>query len=213
MHVISIRYNLKEELYNILTHGLGFLMSIPALVFLVVFASLQGTAWHVVSFTIFGVSLVLLYFASTVFHMSTDPELRKRLKVFDHSAIFLLIAGTYTPFTLVVLNGPWGWSLFGVVWGMALAGIVLKLFFTGRYMTLSTVLYVIMGWTILVAIYPLYLAFPGAGMFWLVAGGLSYTIGAVFFLMEKLPYNHVIFHLLVMIGSACHFIAVFWYVL
>jgi hemolysin III len=213
MQVISIRYDLKEELYNILTHGFAFLLSIAALVVLVVFASLEGSALHVVSFSIFGASMVVLYFASTVFHMTTDISLRKRLNVFDHSAIFLLIAGTYTPFTLVVLNGPWGWSIFGVIWGMALAGIILKLFFTGRFRTLSTLLYLFMGWTILVAIYPLYLAFSGMGMFWLIAGGVSYSAGAVFFLMEKLPYNHVIFHLLVMMGSACHFVAVFWYVL
>jgi hemolysin III len=213
MQVISIHYDLKEELYNILTHGFAFLLSIAALAVLVVFASLEGTAWHIVSFSIFGASLVVLYFASTVFHMTTDEQRRKRLKVFDHAAIFLLIAGTYTPFTLVVLNGPWGWSIFGVVWGMAVGGIVLKLFYTGRFTRLSTILYVAMGWTIMVAIYPLYLAFSGAGMLWLIAGGVSYTIGAVLFLKENIPYNHVIFHLLVILGSLCHFVSIFWYVL
>ena len=213
MQVKSIQYQYAEEFVNVLTHGVGFLLSVAALPLLIVFAALDGSVWHVVSFSIYGSSLAILYFASTTFHLSTNQKVRNRLNVFDHSAIFLLIAGTYTPFALVTLRGPWGWSIFGVVWGLALAGIILKLFYAGRYNLLSTIFYVVMGWTIVVAIYPLVQVFPLEGMLWLIAGGVSYTIGAVFFLLRKIPYSHPIFHVFVMIGSICHFIAVFWYVL
>lgn len=213
MQVKSIQYRETEELLNILTHGLGFILSLAALSLLVSFSVLEGTALHVVSFTIYGLSLVMLYLASTVFHMATDQARRKRLRVFDHASIFLLIAGTYTPITMVTLQGPWGWSLFGTIWGLAILGILLKIFFTGRFMVISTILYVVMGWMILAAIYPLYLVFPMVGLVLLVLGGLSYTLGAVVFLLQRIPYHHVIFHVLVMIGSALHFAAIFWYVL
>jgi hemolysin III len=206
-------YPRSEEIFNVVSHGLGLLLSIAGLVLLVVFASLYGTVWHIVSFSIYGASLVLLYLASTVFHSAKTQKVRNRLNVFDHASIYLLIAGTYTPFVLVTLRGPWGWSLFGVVWGLALAGIVLKLFFTGRYNTLSTILYVILGWLILIAIKPLSEAISTEGLFWLMAGGVSYTIGAVFFLLNKIPFNHAIFHVFVLGGSICHFVAVFWFVL
>ncbi len=213
MQVKSIQYQQAEELLNILTHGIGLLLSIAALSLLVVFAGMQGTAWHIVSFSIYGASLVVLYFASTTFHLSTNQKARSRLKIFDHASIFLLIAGTYTPFTLVILRGPWGWSIFGVIWGLALAGIILKLFYTGRFNTVSTILYVAMGWMILLAVYPLVQAFPVEGLLWLAAGGISYTVGALFFLFNKVPFNHTIFHVFVIIGSLCHFVSIFWYVL
>jgi len=206
-------YPRKEEIFNVASHGLGLLLSIAALIVLVVKASLHGTVWHIVSFSIYGTSLVLLYLASTVFHWVQNPKIRNRLNVFDHASIFLLIAGTYTPFVLIVLRGPWGWSIFGVVWGLAIAGIVLKLFYTGRYNTLSTILYVVLGWVILIAIKPLSEALPTAGLIWLVAGGVSYSVGAVFFLLKRIPFNHAIFHVFVLCGSMCHFVAVYWYVL
>ncbi len=207
------QYPANEEKLNVLTHGIGLLLSVVALVVLVVYASLEGTVWHVVSFSIYGASLVILYFASTAFHWAENQKIRNRLNVFDHASIFLLIAGTYTPFLLVTLNGPWGWSIFGVVWGVAAAGIVLKFFFAGRFNFLSTIIYVIMGWIIVIAIKPLMAALPFPGLMWVLAGGLSYSVGAVFFLLDKMPYNHAIFHVFVLVGSACHFVAVFWYVL
>lgn len=206
-------YPKNEEIMNVVSHGIGFLLSIPALALLVVFASIEGTAWHIISFAIYGSSLVVLYFASTIFHLTQNQKTRNRLNVFDHASIYLLIAGSYTPFVLVTIRGPWGWSIFGVVWGLAICGIILKIFFTGRFNTLSTILYIVLGWTILIAISPLTRALPFEGLMWLLAGGLSYTVGAVFFLLNRLPFNHAVFHLFVLLGSICHFVAVFWYVL
>ncbi len=213
METHAKKYPEKEEKLNVITHGLGFILGAVALVLLIVRASLYGTAIHIVSVVIYGFSLATLYFASTAFHMAKDHEIRYRLNVFDHASIFLLIAGTYTPFTLITLRGPWGWSIFGVVWGMALAGIILKLFYTGRFNRLSTILYVLMGWVMVVAIVPLFRALPTGGLIWLFAGGISYTLGAAVFLMNRLPYNHAIFHVFVLIGSICHFVAIYWYVL
>ena len=205
-------YDPKEERWNVITHGLGLLLSIAALVFLVVWASLYMTVWHIVSFSIYGSSLVLLYLASTVYHLSRKPKLRNRLNVFDHAAIYVLIAGSYTPYTLVTLRGPWGWSIFGVVWGMALTGIIFKLFFTGRFDKLSTVAYVIMGWIAVVGFYPLIMNLAIPGLIWLVVGGVFYTVGAFFYLRERQNFNHVIFHVFVLLGSISHFISIFFYV-
>jgi len=206
-------YPKTEELLNVITHGLGFLLSIAALVLLVVFATLYGDAWHIVSFSIYGFSLVVLYLASTLFHSARSPKLRKRLNIFDHSAIYILIAGTYTPFLLVTLRGPWGWSLLGVIWVLAIAGVVFKLFFTGKYDVMSAIVYVLMGWIIIVAIKPMNENLPPEGLYWLIGGGISYMIGAGFYLLNKMPYNHAIFHIWVLLGSFAHFIAVFKYVL
>ncbi|MCF6214490.1 MAG: hemolysin III family protein [Flavobacteriaceae bacterium] len=202
-----------EEKINVLSHGFGFILSVLATVFLVVGASLNGTVWHVVSFSIYGASLIILYLASTLYHNAKKPKLRRRLNVFDHASIYVLIAGTYTPFALVTLNGVWGWTIFGITWGLALAGIILKLFFTGKYDILSTVMYILMGWVVLVAIKPLVNNLAFEGVMWLFAGGISYTIGAVLYSIEKIKYNHAIFHLLVLLGSFCHFMAVYFYVL
>jgi len=204
-------YTRTEETLNVATHAVGFLLSVVALVFLVVKAATNGTVWHIVSFAIYGSSLVILYFSSTVFHLIQNQKLRNRLNVLDHASIFLLIAGTYTPFLLVTLRGPWGWSIFGVVWGLAIAGIVLKLFYTGRFNFLSTLLYIGMGWLIIIAIKPLMDALSTEGLLWLFTGGLFYTLGSVFFLVNKIPCNHAIFHVFVLAGSACHFIAVYCY--
>ncbi len=213
MKISARTYPYWEEFVNVLSHGIGFLLSLAALSLMVVFASLDGNAWHIVGVSIFGASLVVLYLASTLFHWSVRPKVRKYLNVFDHSAIYVLIAGTYTPFLLVTLNGPWGWSLFGVIWGLAIAGVVFKMFFTGKYDKLSLIIYVLMGWLILIVIVPLIQNLSTMGLIWLLIGGISYSIGAVFYLLNKMPFNHAIFHFWVLGGSICHFFAVFWYVI
>lgn len=205
-------YTAREELANSLTHGLGAVLSVAGLVLLVVFAARHGDAWHVVSTAIFGTTLVLLYTASTLYHSLRGDRLKQRLQKFDHAAIFLLIAGTYTPFVLVPLRGPWGWSLFGVVWGLAVVGVALKFWFAGRFRLVSTLIYLAMGWLVMIAIKPLVAALPSGGVKLLVAGGLCYTGGAVFYLWKRLPYHHAVWHLFVLGGSACHWAAVFCYV-
>ncbi len=213
MEIKAKIYPPKEEKLNIISHGLGLLLSLVALPLLVVFSSIKGDVWHIVSFSIYGSSMVVLYLASTLFHSSKKQNIRKRLNVFDHASIYLLIAGTYTPFLLVTLRGPWGWTLFGIIWGMAVTGIILKLFFAGRYNVVSAIAYVIMGWVIIIALKPLISNLEAAGLWWLLAGGISYSVGVIFYLSNKMRYNHAIFHLFVLAGSICHFISVFWYVL
>jgi hemolysin III len=206
-------YSSIEEKINILSHAIGFILSMVALVLLVRHAVLHGDVWHIVSFSIFGSSLMILYAASTFYHSAKNPELRNRLKIIDHASIYVLIAGTYTPFTLVTLNGPIGWVIFGTSWGLALTGIILKLFFTGRYNLVSTIMYVLMGWIIVFAIKPLIHNLPVEGLWWLVAGGISYTVGAILYSIKKIKFNHGIFHVFVLSGSFCHFMSVFFYVL
>ena len=198
---------------NQLTHGVGAGLGVAGLVVLVTMARRHGDAWHVVSSSIFGAALVLLYTASTLYHSFESALTRQRLQKLDHAAIFLLIAGTYTPFALVTLRGPWGWSLFGVIWGLAIVGVVLKCWFAGRFSGISTAVYLVMGWLVLVATKPLLAALPMGGVKLLVAGGLCYTGGAVFYHWRRLPYHHAIWHLFVIAGSACHWTAVFRYVL
>lgn len=205
-------YEPKEEKLNVISHFIGLLLSIVALVLLVVKASLFGNALHIVSFSIYGASLIVLYAASTLYHNSKPPKLRQRLNVFDHSAIYILIAGTYTPFTLIVLNGWVGWTIFGVSWGLALSGIVFKLFFTGKFDKISTITYVLMGWLIVFAIKPLIHNLPTEGLLWLLAGGLFYTVGAALYSFKGMKYNHAIFHVFVLLGSFSHFMAVYFYV-
>ena len=196
-----------------LTHGVGAGLGVAGLVLLVTAAWRHGDAWHVVSSAIFGAALVLLYTASTLYHSFESALTRQRLQKLDHAAIFLLIAGTYTPFVLVTLRGPWGWSLFGVIWGLAIVGVVLKCWFAGRFRGVSTSVYLVMGWLVLIAIKPLVAALPAGGMKLLVAGGLCYTGGVAFYHWRRLPYHHAIWHLFVLAGSACHWAAVFLYVL
>jgi len=205
-------YTRGEETANQLTHALGIVFGVAGLVLLVVFSLRNGDAWHVVSTAIFGAMLVLLYTASTLYHSFKAERTKHLLQKFDHAAIFLLIAGTYTPFVLVTLRGPWGWSLFGVVWGLAILGVVLKFWFAGRFRMVSTLIYLVMGWLVMIAIKPLLAALPAGGMKLLVAGGLCYTGGAVFYLWKRLPYHHAIWHLFVLGGSACHWAAVFLYI-
>jgi hemolysin III len=202
-----------EEVMNAVTHGIGTLLAVAGLVLLTVLAYLHGDIWHIVSFSIYGSTLVLLYLASTLYHSFTNEKVKRIFKILDHSAIYLLIAGTYTPFTLVPLHGVLGWTVFGVVWGFAIIGIVLKVFFAGRFKFVSTMCYLGMGWFIIVAIKPLIATVPALGMNWLFAGGLFYTLGSAFYMWKKIPYNHAIWHLFVLAGSVSHFIAVFFYVL
>ncbi len=206
-------YSLAEEKLNILTHGLGFLLSIPATVFLILKASMIGDVWQIVSVSIYGVSLITLYLASTLYHSAKNNEKKRKLNVFDHASIYLLIAGTYTPFLLVTLRGPWGWGLFGVIWGAAIGGVVFKLFYTGRFNLASTIAYVLMGSIVLVALKPLIINLSLVGLYWVLAGGISYIVGAVWYLQKKMPYHHAVFHVFVLFGSLCHFVAVYSYVL
>jgi hemolysin III len=202
-----------EEKLNVISHGFGFVLSILGLVLLIHRAADFGDSLLLVSFSIFGASMILLYAASTFYHSATNRKLRYRLNILDHASIYLLIAGTYTPFALVTIQGVAGWSMFGVVWTMALIGVVLKLFYTGRYHTLSTVMYVVMGWIIVFAIKPLLENLDLAGLLWLFAGGISYTLGAVIFSLDRIKYNHAIFHLFVLAGTFSHFLAIYYYVL
>jgi hemolysin III len=206
-------YGSKEETLNIITHGIGFILSIVALVILVVAASKYGNATHIISFAIFGASLIVLYAASTLYHYAKNPELRHKLNILDHSAIYVLIAGTYTPFTLVVLKGWVGWTIFGISWGLAIIGIIFKVFYFGKYDKISTIAYVLMGWVIILAIKPLIDNFSMNGLIWLFAGGMSYSIGALLYSIKSIRFNHAIFHVFVLLGSFCHFMAVFLYVL
>lgn len=206
-------YSPAEERVNISSHAFGLLLSIAALALLVTHATASGDVWHIVSFSIFGSSLIILFAASTIYHSARDPGLRARLRVVDHASIYVLIAGTYTPFTLVTLNGSVGWTIFAITWGMALSGIVLKLFFTGRYQLVSTLMYVFMGWIIVFAISPLIDNLHPDGLSWLVAGGVAYTVGAILYGIKKIKFNHAIFHVFVLIGAFCHFMAVYFYVL
>jgi len=198
----------RDEIANVVTHGIGVLLSVGAGAVLIALASLQAGIREMISVAIFSASLVLLYSASTLYHAARHPATKARLKVLDHCAIFILIAGTYTPFTIAAIRGGWGWSLFGVIWGMALMGIVFKLFFTGRFKVLSTAMYIGMGWLVVIALVPLMQALSGAGLAWLVVGGVLYTAGTLFYHRESIPYSHAIWHGFVLAGSSCHFVAV-----
>lgn len=203
---LSIKYpSLGEEIANSITHGIGAALSIAALVLLVVFAALRGDAWRVVSFSIFGSSLFILYLTSTLYHSFTNQRVKRIFRVLDHSMIFILIAGSYTPITLTVLRGPWGWTLFGLIWGLAIFGIVMKIAFFDRFNALSVVLYILMGWLAVIALKPLLSVAPLGLMIWMGIGGLSYTLGVIFYAWERLPFNHAIWHLFVLGGSISHF--------
>jgi len=202
-----------EEIANVITHGIGLLLSIAALVLLIVFACIKGDVWHIVSFTIYGVTMILVYASSTFFHAFKNYKLKKLFNLFDHSAIFLLIAGTYTPLTLVTLRGTLGWTIFGVIWGLAIFGIVMKVFFIGKRRVLSALLFVAMGWMIVLAAKPLIANMDIEGLWLLLAGGLSYSFGVIFYLWKSLPYSHSIWHLFVLGGTICHFFAILLYVL
>jgi hemolysin III len=206
-------YTPTEELINVGSHAFGLFLSSIGLLALVSRALMHGQTLHLVSAGVFAASMIALYTASVAYHSARDPVLRTRLRTVDHAAIYVLIAGTYTPFALVTLQGAAGWLLFGVIWGMAATGIVLKLYFTGRYNLFSTLMYVFMGWLIVFFIKPLVASFPTAGLAWLLAGGIAYTLGAVLYSIPRVPLHHAVFHLFVVLGSTCHFIAIYRYVL
>ena len=205
-------YSPTEEKLNIWSHAFGIFLSIIALVLLIIKAVQQDNIWMMISFPIFGVSLILLYLASTLYHASKEPQKRFKLKVFDHAAIYVLIAGSYTPFTLVSLNGETGWLIFSMVWVMAFTGIILKLFFTGRFKVVSTAMYVLMGWLIVFYFQELTAHLHEKGVFYLILGGVLYTIGAILYSIKKIKFNHAIFHFFVLAGSFCHFLSIYLYV-
>lgn len=198
----------QEELANAITHGVGLVASLAAGGVLITLAAFTGDAWQIVAASIYIASLIALYAASTAYHAARAPRLKARLKLVDHCAIFTLIAGTYTPFTLAALRGGWGWTLFALAWGLAAAGIVLKLFYLDRFHLLSTLLYLAMGWMVVVAVRPLSLALPTGVLVWMIAGGLIYSAGTFFYHSSKVAYGHAVWHLFVLAGSACHFVAV-----
>jgi len=201
-----------EELASAITHGMGLALSIVALVMMIIVS--DGDPWRVTGGVIFGSTLVLLYLSSTLYHSFSGPRTKPFFQVIDHSAIYLLIAGSYTPLSLITLRGPWGWSLLGVVWGMAIAGVVIKsVMKNNREHWISTALYIVMGWLAVIAAAPLIKSMPIGGLILLVAGGLCYTGGVAFFVWHKLKYNHSIWHLFVLAGSICHALAVIFYVL
>ncbi len=203
----------KEELANALTHGLGAVLAVAALVLLVVFASLRGTARHIVGASIFGSSMVLLYVMSTLYHAFRGPRVKKVFRILDHASIYLLIAGTYTPLCLGTLKGAWGWSLFGVIWGLAVLGVAFKAIFIHKWAWLSLAVYLLMGWLVVIAIVPLWRAMPAGGLAWLFGGGLFYSLGAGLYAWRKLPYHHAVWHLCVLGGTACHFACVMGFVI
>ncbi len=207
------RYSVAEEIAHAITHGVGLLLSIAGLVILVVFASWRGDAWHIVSVSIYGATLVLLYTASTFYHALTRPGAKGVFRILDHAAIYLLIAGTYTPFTLVNLRGGWGWTLFGLVWGLAALGVVLEATARQRFRILSIVLYLGLGWLAAIAVKPLLHSVESRGIVLLVAGGLAYTGGVAFYGWRRLRYHHAVWHLFVLVGSLFHFFAVLFYVI
>lgn len=201
-----------EHLANAITHGLGFGLSVACLVLLVVFASMRRGTWEVVSCSVYGATLVILYLSSTLYHSIHWPRTRKVLNIIDHAAIYLLIAGTYTPYLLVPLRGRLGWTLFGIIWGLAAIGIVFQALFISRYKILSTLSYVAMGWMVIVTIVPLWKALPGMAIIWLVIGGLCYTLGVVFYIWQRLKFAHAIWHLFVLAGSLCHYFGILFFV-
>ena len=205
-------WSFGEELTASLTHGAGFVAGVGGLVALVILAARSGDPWRIVACTVFASTVVLLYAASTLYHALSRTRARGVFQVIDHSAIFLLIAGTYTPFALVTLRGPWGWTLFGIVWGLAIVGITIKAVFGTRWPVFSTVLYIGMGWTVVIAVKPIVATVEPGCLAWLVAGGLAYTGGVVFYAWERLRYSHAIWHVFVLAGTACHYVAVARYV-
>ncbi|WPP39891.1 hemolysin III family protein [Paenibacillus hunanensis] len=206
-------YTRREEVANAITHGIGAALSAAALVILIVFASLKGTPWHIVSFTVYGVTMLLLYSCSTLVHSFRDGKVKDLFEIFDHSAIYLFIAGTYTPFMLLAVKGPLGWSIFGTVWGIAILGCAFKAFFAKRFLFMSTLFYLLMGWLIVLAWAPLTAAIATGGIVLLVAGGLMYTLGTVFYVWRGFPFHHAVWHLFVLAGSVLHFFAVLFYLL
>ncbi len=211
-HLMNPTYSASEEKLNIYSHALGLLLSILAFPFLLIKSFTYTHFSASIAFVIYGVSLIILYAASTFYHASTKPKLRRKLNILDHAAIYVLIAGSYTPYTLVVLQGKIGWFIFGLTWFFAIVGVLLKLFFTGKFDKLSTIIYVLMGWQIVFAINPLLESASSEALQLLFVGGVFYTIGAVLYAVKKIPYNHAIFHVFVLLGSLSHFLSIYLYI-
>jgi hemolysin III len=205
-------YSVREEIAHSAIHGLGVALSVAGLIALVLTARRTGDGWDIAASAVYGFTLILLYLTSTLYHGVPHPGAKRILRVLDHSAIYLLIAGTYTPLTLVSLRGPWGWTLFGLVWGLAILGITLKVAAMGRFRALSIVLYLCMGWLVVIALGPLTAAVAHGGLVLLVLGGLAYTSGVLFYLWRRLPYHHAVWHAFVLAGSVLHFFAILFYV-
>ena len=208
----TVFYPPLEEKINIISHGIGIIMSVIAFILLIIKSYADGDAMHIFSYIIYGLSLIILYSASTIYHSSKTEAIRDKLNVFDHASIYVLIAGTYTPFALVTLEGTTGWIIFGTIWSFAITGVILKIFFIGKFKILSTVMYVLMGWLMIFAINPMINNLSTEGLVWLLIGGISYTIGAVLYSIKKIKFNHAIFHMFVLIGSITHFISIYFYV-
>src|SRR5215218_8751517 len=202
-----------EEVANCATHGLGLALSVAGFVALVALAWGYGDAWLIASCGVYGASLVALYLASTLYHGVRAPRAKELFQAFDHCGIYLLIAGTYTPFTLVTLRGPWGWTLFGLVWGLALAGIAFRVLYGARFRAVAVGSYVLLGWLCVIAVKPILETVPLGALAWIAAGGLAYTTGVFFFAAKRIPHHHAIWHLFVLGGSVCHYVAVLLYVL
>ena len=202
----------NEEIANSAIHCIGIVLSVAALAGVVTRAGIKGNTWQVVSFSIYGSTLIVLYLSSTLYHGFNLPRFKHIFQLADHSAIFLLIAGTYTPFTLVSLRGPWGWTLFGLIWGLAIIGIVLTVLFLGRFRLLFTMLYLGMGWLVIIALKPLLNAIPLGGILWIAGGGAFYSLGVIFYLQKNLRYGHAVWHLFVLAGSICHFFGILFYI-
>ncbi|MCY9161284.1 hemolysin III family protein [Bacillus atrophaeus] len=204
-------FTIKEEIANAVTHGLGVLLSIPAIVYLVIFSANYGTVWDIVSFSVFGVSMLLLYLSSTLLHSIQHKKTKDILEIIDHSAIYVLIAGTYTPFLLGPLKGTLGFTMLIIVWSLALGGIVFKIFFVKRFIIVSTLVYLLMGWLMIIAVKPLYASLTGAGFGLLLLGGILYSLGTIFYIWRKIPFHHAIWHSFVLGGSAVMFFCVLFY--
>lgn len=206
-------FSRKEEIAHAITHGIGALLSIVALVLLIVYASLNGNPWQIVSVTVFGSTMLFMYLCSTIVHILPEGKRKDILQIFDHSSIYLFIAGSYTPLLLVLIQGEIGWILFAIVWGIALIGVVFKIFFVKKFLVMSTLIYVLMGWIIVFAWGPLTNAFDSNGLLLLIIGGVFYTVGAVFYVWRGFPYHHAVWHLFVLAGSTFHFFTIFYYVI
>ncbi|ASK63649.1 hemolysin D [Virgibacillus phasianinus] len=206
-------FSKKEEIAHAITHGIGALLSIVALVLLIAYATINGDPWQTMSVTIFGLTMFFMYICSTIVHSLPEGKWKDIFQIFDHSSIYLFIAGSYTPLLLIVLQGQIGWLLFGIVWGIALVGVAFKIFFVKRFVVLSTIMYILMGWIIVFAWRPLTEAFDEKGLLLLVVGGVFYTVGAIFYVWRGFPYHHAVWHLFVLAGSAFHFFTIFYFVI
>lgn len=212
MTSIIKKYTKSEELFNAVTHGIGIFLSVVGISVLIPFAAIYGDAWKIVSSSIYGASLIALYSASTLYHSFKSEKLKKIFNMFDHISIYFLIAGTYTPFLIVNMRGAWGWVLFGIIWGSAIVGTILKLIYGNRFRKISTILYLCMGWAVVIALKPLVTNTEPIGLLLLLIGGLSFSFGVIFYKWKSLPYNHGIWHIFVLLGTICHFFAVLFFV-